>query len=344
MSSNPSAGLAEVQVLHAAVDAFRKREIGYREILEDLPAAIYTTDCDGRITYFNRACIDLSGRIPVLGDDRWCVTWKLFTTDGKPLPHEVSALAVALREKRVVRGEEAIAERPDGSRVHLAAFPTPILDAEGECVGAINMLVDISEQKRTQERLSLLAREVDHRSNNLLTLIQSLVRLTKAGTVEEYRCELEGRIAALAKANSLITEERWNDIDLRALMDQELGSVRDRIELDGPDLQLLSSSAQSLAMIVHELCTNAQKYGALSVDPGGLRVSWAIDDSGAFMLKWQEVGGPGAIEPASKHTGNAIIAAAVRHLKAEFFRDWRPTGLQCTLMCSTTNLVSQPAA
>ncbi len=87
-----------------------------------------------------------------------------------------------------------------------------------------------------------------------------------------------------------------------------------------------------------------KNMGRLSVDPGRLRVSWAIDDLGAFMLKWQEVGGPGAIEPASKNTGNAIIAAAVRHLKAEFFRDWRPTGLQCTLMCSSTNLVSQPAA
>ena len=344
MSLESAAEATKVEVLHAAVEAFRRREISYRDILEDLPAAIYTTDCDGRITYFNRACIDFSGRVPALGDDRWCVSWKLYTTDGKPLPHDGSPMAVALIERRSIRGEEALAERPDGSRIHFAAYPTPILDADGKCIGAINMLIDISEQKKTQERLSLLAREVDHRSNNLLALIQSLVRLTKAATVEEYRSELEGRIAALANANSLIADKRWSDIDLRSLMDQELGAVPDRIEFDGPDLHLSPSSAQSLAMIVHELCTNAQKYGALSADTGKVRVTWAIDDSDAFMMTWEEVGAPMTIEPDRESTGNAIITAAVRHLKAEFFRDWRPTGLHCTLLCSTANLVSQPAA
>jgi two-component sensor histidine kinase len=206
------------------------------------------------------------------------------------------------------------------------------------------MLIDISDQKRTQERLALVAREVDHRSSNLLALIQSLVRLTKAGSIEEYRAELEGRIAALAKANSLISDKRWNDIDLKALMDQELGAVPDRIEFEGPDLQLSPASAQSLAMIVHELCTNAQKYGALSSDAGKVRVSWAIDNSGAFMLTWEEADGPAAVEPASENTGNAIITAAVRHLKAKFFRDWRPTGLHCTLLCSITNLINPPTA
>jgi two-component sensor histidine kinase len=342
--SPDSAEAAKVEVLHEAVAAFRRREFGFRDILEDLPAAIYTTDADGRITYFNQACVDFSGRVPTLGDDQWCVSWKLYAVDGKPMPHDQSPMAIALKEGRTVRGQEAIAERPDGTRIHFAPFPTPIFDGSGQCIGAINMLVDITEQKLAHERLALLAREIDHRSNNLLTLIQSLVRLTKAGTVEEYRSELEGRIAALAKANSLITDKRWNDIDLRALVGQELGAVRDRIEFDGPDLQLLPSSAQSLAMIIHELCTNAQKYGALSVDRGRVRLSWAVDDSEAFMLKWEEVGGPAAVEPVSKNTGNAIIAAAVRHLKAKFFRDWRPAGLHCTLLCNTANLVSQPAA
>ena len=339
-----SAETAQVEVLHEAVEAFRRREFGFRDILEDLPAAIYTTDADGRITYFNRACVDFSGRTPTLGDDQWCVSWKLFTVDGKPLPHDKGPVAVALEEERIIRGQEAIAERPDGTRVHFAPYPTPIFDLGGKCVGAVNMLIDITEQKLAQERLSLLAREVDHRSNNLLTLIQSLVRLTKAGTVEEYRAELEGRIAALAKANNLITDKRWNDIDLRALMDQEFGALRERIEFDGPELPLLPSSAQSLAMIVHELCTNAQKYGALSAEAGRVRVSWAIDDSDAFMLTWVEIGGPPTTEPASKSTGNAIIAAAVRHLKAKFFRDWRAEGLHCTLLCSISNLVSRPAA
>jgi PAS domain S-box-containing protein len=343
ISSEP-AEAAKVEILHAAVEAFQRREFGFREILEDLPAAIYTTDSEGRLTYFNRACVDFAGRVPVLGDDRWCVVWKLYTADGKPLPHDQSSVAVALKRERIVRGEEAIAERPDGTRIHFAPFPTPIFAADGECIGAVNMLVDITDQRMAHERLSLLAREVDHRSKNLLTLIQSLVRLTKADTVEEYRSELEGRISALAGANSLIADQRWNEIDVRALVDQELGAVRDRIEVDGPDLQLLSSSAQSLAMIIHELCTNAQKHGALSVESGKVRVAWAIDDSESFMLTWRESGGPVAVEPGNRNTGNAIIAAAARHLRGEFFRDWRAAGLHCTFLCSTKNLVSPPAA
>lgn len=329
---------ANVEILHTAVEAFREREIGYREILEDLPAAIYTTDAEGRITYFNRACIEFSGRTPNLGEDQWCVSSKLYTTDGSELPHEECPMAVALKERRNVRGEEIIAERPDGSRIHFASFPTPIFDAAGECVGAVNMLIDITEQKQAQERLSLLAREIDHRSNNLLSLFHSLVRLTKAATVEEYQSELEGRVAALAKAHSLIADKRWSDVDLKTLVEEELGASPERIDMEGPDLNLSPASAQSIAMVVHELCTNAHKYGALSADSGEVRVAWAIDDSGAFMLTWEEDGGPATSEPVSKNTGNVIITAAVRQLKGQFFREWRAQGLRCTLLCDAANL------
>ena len=114
-----------------------------RDLLEGLPAAVYTTDASGRITFFNKACIEMAGRSPQLGD-AWCVTWRLYTADGAPLPHDQCPMAVALKEDRPVRGVEAVAERPDGTLVPFIPYPTPLHDADGKLIGAIDMLVDIT--------------------------------------------------------------------------------------------------------------------------------------------------------------------------------------------------------
>jgi PAS domain S-box-containing protein len=124
-----------------------------RAILEAIPAAIYTTDAQGRITFYNQAAAELAGRRPELGKEQWCVTWRLFAPDGTPLPHECCPMAVALKENRAVRGVEAIAERPDGTRVPFLPFPTPLRDAAGRLIGAVNLLVDISERKAAEDAL-----------------------------------------------------------------------------------------------------------------------------------------------------------------------------------------------
>ena len=116
-------------------------------VLDALPAPIYTTDADGRVTYWNQACIDFAGREPQLGEDRWCVTWQLYTMTGEGLPHDECPMAKAIKEKRAVRGEIAIALRPDGSRVAFKPYPTPLFDTDGKLTGAINMLIDISDEQ-----------------------------------------------------------------------------------------------------------------------------------------------------------------------------------------------------
>jgi len=327
---------ANVQILHAAVEAFRKREVNYRDILEDLPAAIYTTDAEGRITYYNKACIALSGRTPVLGDDLWCVTWRLHTADGTALPHAECPMAIALKERRPIRDVEAIAERPDGSRVHILPYPTPICDELGNLLGAVNMLVDISEQKKTQEHLALMAREVDHRANNLLTVMQAVLHLTKSDTVEDYKTKIEGRFAALARANSLIANRRWTNVNLRSLVEEELGAFsRRQVRIEGDPIEITPTSAQSLGMMIHELCTNAVKYGALSTEDGEVQVSWSVDNAGSLRLLWTEQGGPPVTEQTTTSTGTSVIAGAVRQLRGEIFREWLPTGLRCTFLCGT---------
>ena len=177
------------EIIEQAVAAIGGGEAAMRAALDDLPAPIYTTDRDGRVTFFNQACIGFAGRTPVAGEDRWCVTWKLYETNGAPLPHEQCPMAVAVREQREIRDVEAIAERPDGSRVEFRPYPTPVFDEAGSFIGAVNVLVDlrarnearhlssqatrcrrlaksISDQ-RTAETLKLMAGEYEQQARSL---------------------------------------------------------------------------------------------------------------------------------------------------------------------------------
>jgi PAS domain-containing protein len=145
------AGLDSAEtLLEAALAAAAEPRHAVTEALDALPAAIYMTDAHGRITHYNRACLGLAGRTP-LPEDHWCVTWKLFTLDGIPLPHDACPMAIAVKERRPVRDAEAWAERPDGTRVRFRPFPTPLFDAEGNFIGALNMLVDVTDLRRADE-------------------------------------------------------------------------------------------------------------------------------------------------------------------------------------------------
>ena len=116
-------------------------------MLDALPVPIYTTDANGAVTYWNRACVDFAGREPELGQDRWCVTWHLYTIAGEPLLKELCPMAVAIRDQRPVRDAIAIAERPDGSRIALQPYPTPLFDEVGTLTGAVNMLIDVTDEQ-----------------------------------------------------------------------------------------------------------------------------------------------------------------------------------------------------
>lgn len=131
-------------------------ERSYRQFVEALGVAVYTTDAEGRITYFNEAAAELWGRRPGLGEE-WCGSWRLFWPDGRPMEHGECPMAIALTENRPVRGYEAVAERPDGSRVAFEPFPTPLHDADGNLVGAVNVLVDVSARRRAEEELRATA-------------------------------------------------------------------------------------------------------------------------------------------------------------------------------------------
>ena len=132
-------------VLRAAVTAVQQGGWELRQTLDTLPVPIYVTDPDGVVTYFNRACVGFAGRTPRLGQDRWCITWKLYTEDGDLLPHADCPMAVAIQQRRPVRGVEAIAERPDGGRASFLPYPTPLFDGDGNLTSAVNVLIDVTD-------------------------------------------------------------------------------------------------------------------------------------------------------------------------------------------------------
>ncbi|MGH7217137.1 MAG: PAS domain S-box protein [Nitrospiraceae bacterium] len=138
-------------------EALRRSEAGYRELIQALPAAIYTTDKRGHITLYNQAAVALWGREPEVAKDFWCGSWNIYRPDGTPLPLDECPMSVALREGRLIRDEEIVIERPDGTRRHVLPHPEPMRDAQGVVIGAINMLVDITERKQAEQAIAHLA-------------------------------------------------------------------------------------------------------------------------------------------------------------------------------------------
>jgi len=144
----------EIEERKRIEQSLRESEQRYRQLVQRLPAAVYTCDALGRIRLFNAAAVKLWGRTPQIGDEWWCGSWRIYRPDGTPLPQHECPMAVALKEGRAIHGEEIIIEQPDGTRRNIVAHPEPIFDAAGRLAGAVNMLVDVTEEHRADETKS----------------------------------------------------------------------------------------------------------------------------------------------------------------------------------------------
>ncbi len=426
----------------SAVTIQGEAQFWWRDLVRALPAAIYTTDARGRITFYNDAAAELWGSHPEIGKSEWCGSWKLYWPDGTPLPHDECPMAVALKTGRAVRGVEAVAERPDGTRVPFMPYPTPLFDASGKLVGAVNMLVDltdrvhaeevaqhlasivessddaivskdlngiitswnsgaarlfgytddevigksvtilipperhneepdilariqrgervdhyetfrrrkdgshvaisltvspvrdakgritgaskiardITERRQAEARQQLLTRELHHRTQNIFSVVQAVVSKSFAGkrTVEEARTAVLDRLHSLARTHALLVEKDWLGSDLLDLVRSEMRPFTDRVVMSGPTVVLSPQAAQSFALAVHELATNAVKHGALSSPHGRVIIRWSVakpNGSSQFTFHWQERDGPPTQPPTHRGFGSIVL----EQVMAEYF-------------------------
>ncbi len=195
------------------------------------------------------------------------------------------------------------------------------------------ILRDITERKANEEARALLAREVDHRAKNALAIVQALVSLTKAPTHEAFIAAVNGRVSALARAHSLLAKNRWAGGLLSTVIEDEMAAYdpTGQVRYSGPKLMLIPKAVQPLSLLIHELATNAVKYGALSVETGRVDIDWAVTDGDALELVWRERGGPEVVPPTQKGFGSNLIAnVTASQLGGEVDIDWEPSGLVVT--------------
>lgn len=327
-------------------------ETRFQQLLESLPAAIYTTDAEGRITYYNKAAVDLSGREPELGTDKWCVTWRLYQPDGTRLPHEQCPMAVALKENRPIRGVEAVAERPDGTKVPFIPYPTPLRNVRGELIGAVNMLVDISERKQAETSQRVLLKELNHRVKNNMQMLQSLLtaahRDTASAEARAVLADASGRVAAMAAAQQVLYDEQqatsFNAKDfLTSVVSMAQNSFVDApaIEIEEAAGTLSNDVAMPLALILNELLTNAVKHGANGRGQTDIRVGLA-DDGDNYRL-WVKDDGPGFElnkEIGKRSSGLGLVAGLARQLGGSFFVN-KSNGAQCIVQFSQSPIMLQ---
>jgi two-component sensor histidine kinase len=189
------------------------------------------------------------------------------------------------------------------------------------------------ERRDAEEHLRLLVREIDHRANNLLAVMQGMVKLAKADSVEALKRDLLGRIGALARAHQLIASTQWRGANLETLVEEALQPYAlgesGRVHAEGPSMTLSPAEAEGVAMAIYELATNAAKYGAFSAPTGRVKVTWGRDSSGARHMRWQEDGGPPVVKPDRQGLGTRLVERALAASGGRTQLLWRPEGVVC---------------
>jgi PAS domain S-box-containing protein len=303
-------------------------------IVESSDDAILCKDLDGFIMSWNRGAEQLFG----------------YTADeviGKPVTilipaerqdEEPEILARIRRDERI-GNYETVRCRKDGSFVAISLTVSPIYGSNGEIIGASKIARDITDRKRAEEKLSLLAREAEHRARNVLATVQAVVHLSQADTPADLKAAIKGRIQALANVHTLFVESHWKGAELHTLITQELAPYsqdgQTRLHIEGENLLLDPDAAQAIAMSLHELATNAAKYGSLSVPDGKVHTEAARSADGELFLRWTETGGPPVKQPERRGVGSRVTDAMLRGQSGKIRFDWRAEGLVCEITIPT---------
>jgi two-component sensor histidine kinase len=307
------------------------------QLLDALPIGVYICDRDGLLVRYNERAAELWGRSPVLGDpqQRYCGAFRAYRTDGQAIAPDEVPMVEVLRTGKPVADREIVIERPDGSRLTALANIRPLLSEAGEMMGAVNCFQDITDRKASEEKLRVLAGEVDHRAKNMLAIVQAVVHLTQADSIADLKMAIEGRISALSRAHTLLSSSGWEGADIRRIVQEELASYRGgpdaEVAMDGPALSLPAQLAQSLAMVVHELASNAERHGAIA-QRAKVDLRWWGAPGDRLLFRWTESGCARTAPPLRNGFGLTIIEGAIRQqLGGTVELDWREDGLRCEI-------------
>jgi PAS domain S-box-containing protein len=325
-------------VFYAAIQdttAYRQIEAELREtasrldgILDNTTMSVFLMDERQQCVFMNRAAETLTGYAfeETIGRPLHDVIHHTYP-DGRPFPLSECAIDRAFPEKAGTQGEEVFVHK-DGSFYPVAFTASPIYRDGARVVGTIIEARDISEERRSEEARKLLMNEVDHRARNVLAIVQSLTRLTRADSVEAYKDILAGRIGALARAQGSLASRRWEGGRLADVVREELDALcpKDTVDMQGPEVRLTPEQVQPLSMLLHELATNANKYGACSRGGGRVSVSWTLEERQVTM-QWRETGGPEVAAPTREGFGSSLKTNVMRQLNGTISRKWEPTGL-----------------
>jgi PAS domain S-box-containing protein len=327
--------VANIHDRKIAEAALAASEVRMRALVNTAPDAIVVMDVQGVVRSFNQGAERIFGHAAadVIGQR---ISMLMPAPDAER--HDGYIAHYLHTGERHVIGTvtKIIGLREDGSLVPLEASIGEWQDAEGVKFFT-GVLRDVTERRAAEERQALLAREVDHRAKNVLGVVQSLLRLTSATDVRTFAAAVEARVAALARVHSLLAHEGWASADLRIVAERELAAHARQheqeaaITLAGAPCRLASGAVQPIAMVLHELATNASKHGALSTLGGKVSLVWRLDTrAGLLCLQWVESGGPGVTPPTRRGFGSRIIETTIRsQLGGTVAWHWDVTGLVC---------------
>jgi PAS domain S-box-containing protein len=302
-------------------------------IVDSADDAIISKDLNGIVTSWNKGAERLFGYIAEE------IVGKPITTIIPPdRQHEEPVILERLRQGERIEHYETIRQRKDGSLIEISLTVSPIKNAEGRIIGASKVARDITERRRAEETRELLLNELQHRARNTLGTVQAIAAQTFRDAPDEQRQSFSGRIEALARVQNVLTRNNWTCAAVGDVVENALAPFRElkreAFQMEGPDASLSASNSLLLAMILHELGTNAVKYGALSNSEGYVSVTWALFDAehGARLsLHWRELNGPPVEPPSRKGFGSTLIEGVLQGENGRAQMEFAPSGLTCTL-------------
>jgi PAS domain S-box-containing protein len=327
----------ELQKAQLALQYSEKR---LRRVLDTDAVGLLFFDREGVLIDANNAFLKMTG-YPRTDVASKALTWRTMTPPEWVATSE-EQLAILAATGRIGPYEKEYF-RANGSRSWMLFAGRDLGDGT-----VVEFAIDISDRKRAEEHLEVLLREVNHRSKNMLALIQAVARQTAAASPTEFLNRFSERIQALAAAQDLLVRTKWQGVDCADLVRSQLAHFQDligtRIECEGPPLLLSAAAAQRLGMAIHELATNAGKYGSLSNGVGCVKIAWSLETAGdaieTFSLSWDERGGPPAAAPSSQGFGSTVTGRlAESGLDASVDRQFLDTGLSWRLRCPAAGIL-----